>query len=162
MADPDGHHLPAARRRACSCRHSATGAAGRATSSRWIALVDDDRHLRPVADPLGLAFRPRNSRFQFVENIPWNWRLRISYRMGVDGISMLFVILTAVLMPLCILASWESVERRAEYMIAFLVLETLMIGVFCALDLVLFYVFFEGGLIPMFLIIGIWGGKRRI
>jgi NADH-quinone oxidoreductase subunit M len=83
--------------------------------------------------------------------------------MGVDGISMLFVILTTFLMPLCILASWESVEKRVkEYMIAFLILETLMIGVFCALDLVLFYVFFEAGLIPMFLIIGVWGGKRRI
>ena len=66
-------------------------------------------------------------------------------------------------MPFCILASWESIKYRVkEYMVAFLVLETLMIGVFCALDLVLFYLFFEGGLIPMFLIIGIWGGKRRI
>ena len=83
--------------------------------------------------------------------------------MGVDGISMLFVVLTAGLMPFCIAASWESIENRvAEYMIAFLVLETMMIGVFCALDLVLFYVLFEGGLIPMFLIIGIWGGKRRV
>ena len=79
--------------------------------------------------------------------------------MGVDGISMLFVLLTTFLMPLCILASWDAITTRVkEYMIAFLVLETLMIGVFCALDLVLFYVFFEGGLIPMFLIIGIWGG----
>ena len=83
--------------------------------------------------------------------------------MGVDGISMLFVMLTTFLMPLWILASWDAIETRVkEYMIAFLVLETLMIGVFCALDLVLFYVFFEGGLIPMFLIIGIWGGPRRI
>jgi NADH-quinone oxidoreductase subunit M len=83
--------------------------------------------------------------------------------MGVDGISMLFVILTTFLMPLCILASWESVEERVkEYMIAFLLLETLMIGVFCALDLILFYLFFEGGLIPMFIIIGVWGGKRRV
>ena len=84
--------------------------------------------------------------------------------MGVDGISMLFVMLTTFLMPLCILAELGSPSstRVKEYMIAFLVLETLMIGVFCALDLVLFYVFFEGGLIPMFLIIGIWGGKRRV
>ena len=83
--------------------------------------------------------------------------------MGVDGISMLFVILTTFLMPLCILASWESIEKRVkEYMIAFLLLETLMIGVFCALDIVLFYVFFEAGLIPMFIIIGVWGGKRRV
>ncbi len=87
----------------------------------------------------------------------------IRYKMGVDGISVLFVVLTAFLMPLCILASWQSIEDRVkEYMIAFLVLETLMIGVFCALDLILFYLFFEGGLIPMFLIIGIWGGKRRV
>ena len=85
------------------------------------------------------------------------------YALGVDGFSMPFVLLTTFLMPFAILASWESVEKRVkEYMIAFLVLETLMIGVFCALDLVLFYLFFEGGLIPMFLIIGIWGGKRRV
>ena len=83
--------------------------------------------------------------------------------MGVDGISMLFVLLTAFLMPLCILPAGKSIESGCkEYMIAFLVLETLMIGVFCALDLVLFYLFFEGGLIPMFLIIGVWGGKRRV
>ena len=83
--------------------------------------------------------------------------------MGVDGISMPFVLLTAFLMPLCILASWEAITARVkEYMIAFLVLETLMLGVFTSLDLVLFYLFFEGGLIPMFLIIGIWGGPRRV
>ena len=87
----------------------------------------------------------------------------ILYKLGVDGISMPFVLLTAFLMPFCIAASWNSIEKRVkEYMIAFLVLETLMIGVFCALDLVLFYLFFEGGLIPMFLIIGVWGGKRRV
>nr|WP_306266527.1 NADH-quinone oxidoreductase subunit M [Pararhizobium sp. IMCC3301] len=86
-----------------------------------------------------------------------------NYKMGVDGISMLFVILTTLLMPLCILASWNSIDKRLkEYMIAFLVLETFMIGVFCALDLVLFYIFFEAGLIPMFLIIGVWGGARRV
>jgi NADH-quinone oxidoreductase subunit M len=99
--------------------------------------------------------------FQFIEERAWLGSIK--YKMGVDGISMLFVILTTFLMPLCILASWESVEDRVkEYMIAFLVLEALMIGVFCALDLVLFYLFFEGGLIPMFLIIGIWGGPRRV
>jgi NADH-quinone oxidoreductase subunit M len=100
--------------------------------------------------------------FQMVEKVDW-LDSGISYHMGVDGISMLFVILTTFLMPLCILASWESIEKRVkEYMIAFLLLETLMIGVFCALDLVLFYVFFEAGLIPMFIIIGVWGGKRRV
>ena len=87
----------------------------------------------------------------------------MQYHMGVDGISMLFVILTTFLMPFCILASWESIQKNVkEYMIAFLILETFMIGVFCALDLMLFYIFFEAGLIPMFLIIGIWGGKRRV
>ena len=83
--------------------------------------------------------------------------------MGVDGISLPFVILTTALMPISILASWTSIQSRVrEYMIAFLVLETLMVGTFCALDLVLFYLFFEGGLIPMFLIIGVWGGPRRV
>lgn len=102
------------------------------------------------------------SDFQFVERMNW-LDGTIVYQMGVDGISMPFVVLTTFLMPICILASWESVQHRVkEYMIAFLVLETLMIGVFCALDLVLFYLFFEGGLIPMFLIIGIWGGARRV
>ncbi len=108
------------------------------------------------------AFDPGDARFQFVEKVDWLGS-GISYHMGVDGISMLFVILTTFLMPLCVLASWVSVEKRVkEYMIAFLVLETLMIGVFCALDIVLFYVFFEAGLIPMFIIIGVWGGKRRV
>src|ERR1700684_2624434 len=83
--------------------------------------------------------------------------------MGVDGISLPFVILTTAIMPIAILASWTSVQNRVRsYMIAFLVLETLMVGTFCALDLVLFYLFFEGGLIPMFLIIGVWGGPRRV
>jgi NADH-quinone oxidoreductase subunit M len=100
--------------------------------------------------------------FQFVEKTAW-LDSGISYHMGVDGISMLFVILTTFLMPLCILASWQAIEKRVKaYMIAFLLLETLMIGVFCALDIVLFYVFFEAGLIPMFIIIGVWGGKRRV
>ncbi|RVD61561.1 NADH-quinone oxidoreductase subunit M [Mesorhizobium sp. M2D.F.Ca.ET.185.01.1.1] len=100
--------------------------------------------------------------FQFVEKHAW-LDSGISYHMGVDGISMLFVILTTFLMPLSILASWDAIEKRVKaYMIAFLILETLMIGVFCALDIVLFYVFFEAGLIPMFIIIGVWGGKRRV
>lgn len=107
-------------------------------------------------------FDPTSADFQFVEEYDWLGGV-IKYRMGVDGISMLFVILTTFLMPACILASWNSItERVKEYMIAFLVLQTLMIGVFCALDLVLFYLFFEGGLIPMFLIIGVWGGARRV
>jgi NADH-quinone oxidoreductase subunit M len=106
-------------------------------------------------------FDTTSAGFQFVEEYKWLGPLK--YKMGVDGISMLFVILTTFLMPLCILASWEAIKVRVkEYMIAFLVLETLMLGVFCALDLVLFYLFFEGGLIPMFVIIGVWGGKRRV
>ena len=99
--------------------------------------------------------------YQLVEDHPWLGSIS-GYRMGVDGISMPFVILTTFLMPICIAASWFIKTRVREYMIAFLVLETLMIGVFCATDIVLFYVFFEAGLIPMFLIIGIWGGPRRV
>jgi NADH-quinone oxidoreductase subunit M len=105
-------------------------------------------------------FDPSNPGFQFVVEKPWI--LGFSYKMGVDGISILFVLLTTFLMPLVIWSAWEAETRVKEYMIAFLVLETLMLGVFCALDLVLFYLFFEAGLIPMFLIIGIWGGKERI
>lgn len=98
--------------------------------------------------------------YQFVEER--EWVLGLTYKMGVDGISVLFVMLTTFIMPLTILASWNVKTRVNEYMIAFLALETLMLGVFTALDLILFYLFFEGGLIPMFLIIGIWGGAERI
>ncbi|HEY5082030.1 MAG TPA: NADH-quinone oxidoreductase subunit M [Bauldia sp.] len=109
-----------------------------------------------------IDFNNADPGFQFVEEAPWLGG-KINYKMGVDGISMLFVILTTFLMPICIVASKLTVTRNFRaYMIAFLVLETLMTGVFCALDVVLFYVFFEGGLIPMFLIIGIWGGPRRV
>ena len=102
--------------------------------------------------------------FQFVEQVAWFPELNISYYMGVDGISMMFVLLSTLLVPICILASWESIKDRVkEYMIAFLILETMMVGMFCALDYVVFYVFYEGVLIPMFIIIGIWGsGERRI
>lgn len=101
--------------------------------------------------------------FQFVELIPWMPGTNINYKMGVDGISIFFVLLSTFLTPICILASWESIEHRVkEYMIAFLLLETMMVGMFCALDMLLFYVFFEGVLIPMFVIIGVWGGKRRV
>ena len=106
------------------------------------------------------GFDPSDTGFQFVEEHAWLGGL--TYKMGVDGISVLFVLLTTFLMPLTVLASWHVTLRVKEYMIAFLVLETLMLGVFSALDLVLFYIFFEGGLIPMFLIIGIWGGAQRI
>ncbi|MEL6125056.1 MAG: NADH-quinone oxidoreductase subunit M [Pseudomonadota bacterium] len=106
------------------------------------------------------GFDPSNTDFQFVEEEEWIGGL--TYRMGVDGISVLFVMLTTVIMPIVIGASWHVTHRVKEYMIAFLLLETLMIGVFCALDLILFYLFFEAGLIPMFIIIGIWGGKEKI
>ena len=115
-----------------------------------------------VALILWFNFDPSNPDFQFVEKAAWIGD-SFAYHLGVDGISILFIVLTAFLMPLCILASWTSItERVKEYMIAFLLMETMMIGVFCALDLVMFYIFFEGGLIPMFLIIGVWGGARRI
>ena len=105
-------------------------------------------------------FDPSNTKFQMVEEAAWLGGL--TYKMGVDGISILFVMLTTFMMPIVIGASWKVDHRVKEYMIAFLLLETLMIGVFLSLDLVLFYVFFEAGLIPMFLIIGIWGGKEKI
>ncbi len=109
-----------------------------------------------------VGFDPQDPGFQLRESHAW-LSGKINYEMGVDGISMLFVLLTTLLMPFCIVASKLSIRTRfKEYMVAFLVLETLMIGVFTALDLVVFYVFFEGGLIPMFLIIGVWGGERRV
>ncbi len=109
-----------------------------------------------------IGFDNSQAGFQMVEKHDW-LDSGISYHMGVDGISMLFVILTTFLMPICILASWESIQKNVKaYMISFLLLEVLMVGVFCALDIVLFYVFFEGSLIPMFIIIGVWGGKRRV
>ncbi len=112
---------------------------------------------------LWVQFDRSTAEFQFVEQKPWIQSLKISYHMGVDGISILFVLLSTLLTPICIVASWDAIKTRVkEYMIAFLVLETLMIGMFCALDFVLFYVFFEGVLIPMFLIIGVWGGQDRV
>ena len=130
------------------------------SAARWIALATTLATFA-LSILLVIQFNGANPGFQFVEDHPWFAGLH--YRMGVDGISVLFVLLTAFLMPLCILASWKSIEKRVlEYMVAFLVLESLIIGVFCALDLILFYLFFEGQLIPMFLIIGIWGGQRRV
>ena len=112
---------------------------------------------------LWTGFDRKSAAFQFVEKNPWIESFGINYHMGVDGISVLFVLLSTLLTPICILASWDAIKVRVrEYMIAFLVLETLMVGMFCALDFVLFYIFFEGVLIPMFLIIGVWGGQRRV
>jgi NADH-quinone oxidoreductase subunit M len=130
-------------------------------NARWIALW-----ATLITFGLSLVawarFNPALAGFQLLEQRDW-FSHAILYKLGVDGISMPFVLLTTFLMPICIAASWAPIQTRVkEYMIAFLVLETLMIGVFVALDLVLFYLFFEGGLIPMFLIIGVWGGKRRV
>ncbi len=111
-------------------------------------------------------FDSSSASFQFEERAEW-FELPggyvLSYRMGVDGISMFFVLLSTLLTPICIIASWDAIQDRVrEYMVAFLVLETFMVGTFCALDLFSFYIFFEGVLIPMFLIIGVWGGARRV
>ena len=106
---------------------------------------------------------PSDGNFYFVEEIDFISSIGLSYRLGIDGISLVFILLSTFLIPLCILISWKSITYRVrEYMILFLILETLMIGTFCALDLILFYIFFEALLIPMFLIIGIWGGPRRV
>ena len=111
---------------------------------------------------LVIGFDSSTADYQFVEEFAWLGG-GIKYRMGVDGISVLFILLTAFLTPLCIISSAKSVKNRMlEYMVAFLILETLMLGVFCALDMVLFYVFFEGVLLPMFIIIGVWGGKDKV
>lgn len=128
-------------------------------NAKWLALMATSLTFL-VSLGIYFQFDPNNTGFQFVEERDWIFGLQ--YKMGVDGISVLFVMLTTFVMPLTILASWNVSTRVKEYMIAFLLLETLMLGVFMALDLVLFYVFFEAGLIPMFLIIGIWGGKDRI
>ena len=110
-----------------------------------------------------LKFDASSAEFQFTETYEWLNVIGLNYHMGVDGISMLFVLLSTFLTPICILASWDSIKTRVkEYMVAFLVLECFMIGTFCALDSMLFYIFFEGVLIPMFLIIGVWGGTRRV
>ncbi|KQI72784.1 NADH-quinone oxidoreductase chain 13 [Loktanella sp. 5RATIMAR09] len=128
-------------------------------NAKWVALVTTV--VTFICSLFILTnFDPNNTGFQMVESR--DWLLGLQYKMGVDGISILFVMLTTFLMPLVIAACWTVETRVKEYMIAFLVLETLMLGVFLALDLVLFYLFFEAGLIPMFLIIGIWGGKNRI
>lgn len=130
-------------------------------NSRWIALWTTLITFA-VSVILVMRFDPANADFQFVEKANW-LATGITYHMGVDGISLPLVILTTSIMPFCIIASWKAITNRVrEYMMAFLILETLMVGTFSALDLVLFYLFFEGGLIPMFLIIGVWGGPRRV
>ena len=124
----------------------------------WTALITFALSLL-----IWLEFEPGTAAFQFVEKKAWIPSFGITYHMGVDGISMFFVLLSTLLTLIAVVASWDAIRTRVkEYMIAFLVLETLMVGMFCSLDFVLFYLFFEGVLIPMFLIIGIWGGQRRV
>jgi NADH-quinone oxidoreductase subunit M len=126
----------------------------------WTSLIDFALSLL-----LWLQFDPNTAEFQFVEQADWVTLggFRFTYHMGIDGISLFFVLLSTLLTLLSIVSAWEAIQLRVkEFMIAFLVLETLMVGLFCALDFVLFYMFFEGVLVPMFLIIGVWGGSNRI
>ncbi|RAI60189.1 NADH-quinone oxidoreductase subunit M [Roseicella frigidaeris] len=133
-----------------------------ARNARWIALWTSLIVLL-LSLILWVRFDPGTAAFQFEERLAWLPEFGVGYHMGVDGISVLFVLLSTALTPLCILASWEAIGTRVrEYMIAFLILETMMVGMFCALDFIIFYVFFEAVLIPMFLIIGVWGGPRRV
>src|SRR5271166_5810008 len=133
-----------------------------ASNARWTALWTSLIVL-VLSLILFVRFDKADPGFQFVESATWLPEYHISYKMGVDGISVLFVLLTTVLTPICILSAWEAIHVRVrEFMIAFLILETMMIGTFCALDFVVFYMFFEGVLIPMYLIIGVWGGPRRV
>ncbi|MGZ2411477.1 NADH-quinone oxidoreductase subunit M [Sphingomonas sp. F9_3S_D5_B_2] len=131
-----------------------------ANSARWIALIATLIDL-VLGVYLWTAYNPDGAQWQFVERLPLGGG--VSWALGIDGISMVLIMLSVFLMPICIGASWRAIERRVpEYMSAFLLMEALMIGVFAAQDLFLFYIFFEGGLIPMYLIIGIWGGAERI
>jgi NADH-quinone oxidoreductase subunit M len=133
-----------------------------ARNARWIALWTSLIDLL-LSLALWAYFDPSRADFQFVEVARWLPGFHIAYHLGIDGISLFFVLLSTFLTPICIVASWASITTRVkEYMIAFLAMETLMVGMFCALDFVLFYIFFEGVLIPMFLIIGVWGGPRRV
>ncbi|WP_160121020.1 NADH-quinone oxidoreductase subunit M [Rhodovarius lipocyclicus] len=133
-----------------------------ASNARWTALWTS-LIVFVLSLILWISFDKSTAAFQFEEKLDWLPDFGVGYHLGVDGISVLFVLLATALTPICILASWVSVTSRVrEYMIAFLVLETMMVGMFVALDMMLFYIFFEGVLIPMFLIIGIWGGPRRV
>jgi NADH-quinone oxidoreductase subunit M len=133
-----------------------------AKNARWVALWSSLVTLGMTL-VLWWYFKPTTSDFQFEDKFQWMPVLNISYHVGLDGISLPFILLSALLIPICIVASWTSIQKRvSEYMMAFLVLETMLLGMFSALDFILFYLFFEGVLIPMFLIIGIWGGPNRV
>src|SRR5208282_299785 len=130
--------------------------------ARWIALWTSLATFA-LSVEVWAAFDPSRADFQLMEKVDWLPDFNIAYRMGVDGISLFFVLLSTFLTPICVVASWVAVTKRVrEFMLAFLILETMMVGTFCALDFIVFYVFFEGVLIPMFLIIGVWGGPRRV
>jgi len=134
----------------------------KAKNARWVALWASG-FVFLISLVAWAQFDPRAVGFQLTEKYDWFPEYNIAFQLGVDGLSFYFVLLSTFLTPICIIASWTSVNKRvSEYMAAFLALETFMIGMFCALDLIAFYVFFEGVLIPMFLIIGVWGGARRI
>src|SRR5436309_8655571 len=131
-----------------------------AKAARWIALGATLLDLL-IGIWLWSAYQTGGAQWQFVESAPLFGRF--SWALGIDGIALVLIMLSVFLMPICIGASWRSIEKRVpEYMAAFLLMEALMLGVFAAQDLFLFYIFFEGGLIPMYLIIGIWGGAERI
>jgi NADH-quinone oxidoreductase subunit M len=133
-----------------------------ASNARWAALWTS-LIVFAISLVLWVKFDTTNSGFQFQESLSWLPEFGVGYRMGLDGISVLFVLLSTALTPICILASWDAITIRVrEYMLAFLVLETMMVGMFSAQDFIVFYMFFEGVLIPMFLIIGVWGGPRRV
>ena len=133
-----------------------------AINSRWAALWTSLITF-VISILIWIDFDNSTHVFQFVERAEWISSYNINYHMGVDGISVFFVLLSTLLTPICILASWNAVQEKVkEYMVAFLILETMMVGMFCALDFVAFYIFFEAVLIPMFLIIGVWGGPRRV
>jgi NADH-quinone oxidoreductase subunit M len=133
-----------------------------ASNARWTALWTS-LIVFVLSLVLWARFDPSDPGFQFVESAAWLPQWGITYKLGVDGISVLFVLLSTLLTPICILASWQAITTRVrEYMLAFLILETMMVGMFAALDFVVFYMFFEGVLIPMYLIIGVWGGPRRV
>jgi NADH-quinone oxidoreductase subunit M len=133
-----------------------------ASNARWTALWTSLIVL-VLSLVLWVKFDPSDPGFQFNEHVAWMPEYKVGYSMGVDGISVLFVLLSTLLTPICILASWESIHTRVrEFMMSFLTLETMMVGMFSATDFVVFYMFFEGVLIPMYLIIGVWGGPRRV
>jgi NADH-quinone oxidoreductase subunit M len=133
-----------------------------ATNARWAALWTS-LIVFFLSLVLWVKFDPQEGGFQFVESVSWLPEFGVGYKMGVDGISVLFVLLSTALTPICILASWDSIQTRVrEFMLSFLILETMMVGMFCALDFVVFYMFFEAVLIPMYLIIGVWGHGNRV